>query len=100
VEDLQKVEGVRVLMPAGTFLRVSRCVRDLPTIGHRLPRPRHVFAGRRTLDELGVACLGGKCFWPGRPRAFCALAAAEPDERLAKQCRFREAVASRRVTSI
>src|SRR5262245_48001093 len=63
VEDLRQVEGVQVLMPAGTFYvfpNVSAICRRLQITSHGLA----MYLLEAADDKLGVACLGGECFGP------------------------------------
>jgi aspartate aminotransferase len=83
--DLQQVEGVKVLMPAGTFYVFP----DVSAICQRLGITSHglaMFLLEAADDKKGVACLGGECFGPAG-QGFVRFSCAEPDERL------REAVA-------
>jgi aspartate aminotransferase len=85
VEELGKVDGVKVLMPAGTFYAfpdVSAICRRLGITSHGLAM--YLLEGAD--DRFGVACLGGECFGPAG-QGFIRFSCAEPDERL------REAVA-------
>jgi aspartate aminotransferase len=80
VEALRKVEGVSVLMPAGTFYvfpDVSAICRRLGITSHGLA----MYLLERADDRLGVACLGGECFGPAG-QGFLRFSCAEPDERL------------------
>jgi len=80
VADLQKVPGVKVLMPAGTFYvfpDVSAICKRLGIASHGLAM--YLLEGA---DDLkGVACLGGECFGPAG-QGFLRFSCAEPDERL------------------
>ena len=83
--ELRQVEGVKVLMPAGTFYVFP----DVSAICRRLGMKSHglaLFLLEAADDERGVACLGGECFGPAG-QGFLRFSCAEPDERL------REAVA-------
>jgi aspartate aminotransferase len=80
VADLRQVEGVRVLMPAGSFYvfpDVSGICRRLGILSHGLAM--YLLEGAD--DRLGVACLGGECFGAAG-QGFLRLSCAEPDERL------------------
>src|SRR6266404_9278835 len=80
VEDLHRVDGVRVLMPAGTFYAfpdVSAICRRLGITSHGLA----MFLLEAADDLQGVACLGGECFGPAG-QGFLRFSCAEPDERL------------------
>ena len=83
--ELRRVEGVQVLMPAGTFYVFP----DVSAICRRLGMQSHglaLFLLEAADDNKGVACLGGECFGPAG-QGFLRFSCAEPDERL------REAVA-------
>jgi len=85
VNELRGVEGVTVLMPAGTFYvfpNVAPICKRLGITSHGLA----MFLLEAADDARGVACLGGECFGPAG-QGFLRFSCAEPDERL------REAVA-------
>ena len=86
VEDLKTVEGVKVLMPAGTFYvfpDVSAICKRLGIASHGLAM--YLLEGA---DDLkGVACLGGECFGPAG-QGFLRFSCAEPDERLHEAVTF------------
>jgi aspartate aminotransferase len=80
VADLRAVDGVKVLMPAGTFYvfpDVSALCRRLGIQSHGLAM--YLLEGAD--DRLGVACLGGECFGPAG-QGFMRFSCAEPDEKL------------------
>ena len=86
VEDLRHVDGVRVLMPAGTFYAfpdVSAICRRLGITSHGLA----MFLLEAADDKLGVACLGGECFGPAG-QGFLRFSCAEPDDRLHQAVSF------------
>src|SRR5205085_4789103 len=86
VQELRKVEGVTVLMPAGTFYvfpDVSSVCRRLGITSHGLAM--YLLEGAE--DRFGVACLGGECFGPAG-QGFLRFSCAEPDERLRKAVAF------------
>jgi aspartate aminotransferase len=86
VEELRKVEGVTVLMPAGTFYvfpDVSPICRRLNITSHGLAM--YLLEGAD--DEFGVACLGGECFGAAG-HGFLRFSCAEPDERLSRAVSF------------
>jgi aspartate aminotransferase len=86
VAELRRVEGVRVLMPAGTFYAfpdVSALCRRLGITSHGLA----LFLLEGADDRLGVACLGGECFGPAG-QGFLRFSCAEPDERLRQAVAF------------
>jgi aspartate aminotransferase len=91
VSELRRVEGVTVLMPAGTFYafpNVSAICRRLGITSHGLA----MFLLEAADDQLGVACLGGECFGPAG-QGFLRFSCAEPDERLRQAVAFlRDAV--------
>ena len=80
VADLRRVDGVSVLMPAGTFYvfpDVSPICRRLGIVSHGLAM--YLLEGAD--DAFGVACLGGECFGPAG-QGFLRFSCAEPDDRL------------------
>lgn len=86
VEDLRRVDGVKVLMPAGTFYvfpDVSAICRRLRITSHGLA----MFLLEAADDRFGVACLGGECFGPAG-QGFLRFSCAEPDERLREAVKF------------
>ncbi len=86
VEELGKVEGVKVLMPAGTFYAfpdVSAICRRLGITSHGLAM--YLLEGAD--DRFGVACLGGECFGPAG-QGFIRFSCAEPDEPLRQAVAF------------
>jgi aspartate aminotransferase len=86
VEDLRRVDGVRVLMPAGTFYAFP----DVSAICQRLGITSHglaMFLLEGADDRQGVACLGGECFGPAG-QGFLRFSCAEPDERLHQAVTF------------
>jgi aspartate aminotransferase len=91
VTDLRKLEGVTVLMPAGTFYafpNVAPICRRLGITSHGLA----MFLLEAADDAFGVACLGGECFGPAG-QGFLRFSCAEPDDRLRAAVAFlKEAV--------
>jgi aspartate aminotransferase len=86
VEELRKVEGVTVLMPAGTFYvfpKVEPICRRLGITSHGLAM--YLLEGAD--EKLGVACLGGECFGAAG-QGFLRFSCAEPDDRLVRAVRF------------
>jgi aspartate aminotransferase len=86
VEDLRTVEGVKVLMPPGTFYVFP----DVSAICRRLGMQSHglaMFLLEAADDRLGVACLGGECFGPAG-QGFLRFSCAEPDDKLHKAVAF------------
>jgi aspartate aminotransferase len=86
VEALQKLEGVTVLMPAGTFyvfLKVEPICRRLGITSHGLA----MFLLEGADDTKGVACLGGECFGAAG-QGFLRFSCAEPDDRLLQAVAF------------
>jgi aspartate aminotransferase len=86
VEDLRKVEGVKVLMPAGTFYVFP----DVSAICQRLGITSHglaMYLLEGADDKFGVSCLGGECFGEAG-RGFLRFSCAEPDERLKQAVAF------------
>jgi aspartate aminotransferase len=86
VGALRQVQGVKVLMPAGTFYAypdVSALCRRLGIQSHGLAM--YLLEGAD--DRFGVACLGGECFGPAG-QGFLRFSCAEPDELLQKAVTF------------
>src|SRR5262245_56539412 len=86
VTELRKVDGVTVLMPAGTFYvfpNVSAICKRLGLRSHGLAM--YLLEGAD--DRKGVACLGGECFGEGG-QGFLRFSCSEPDERLVDAVRF------------
>jgi aspartate aminotransferase len=86
VGALRRVEGVKVLMPAGTFYAfpdVSAICRRHGITSHGLAM--YLLEGAD--DHLGVACLGGECFGPAG-QGFLRFSCAEPNERLLQAVAF------------
>jgi aspartate aminotransferase len=91
--DLRRVEGVRVLVPAGTFYVFP----DVSAICRRLGMRSHglaMFLLEAADDKKGVACLGGECFGPAG-QGFLRFSCAEPDERLHEAVAFLAEAATR-----
>jgi aspartate aminotransferase len=86
VEDLRRIEDVKVLMPAGTFYvfpDVSAYCKRLGIQSHGLAM--YLLEGAD--DCLGVACLGGECFGLAG-QGFLRFSCAEPDDRLRQAVAF------------
>jgi aspartate aminotransferase len=86
VAELRRVDGVTVLMPAGTFYafpNVSAICARLGITSHGLA----MYLLEAADDARGVACLGGECFGAAG-QGFIRLSCAEPDERLVEAVRF------------
>ncbi|MFL5341050.1 MAG: pyridoxal phosphate-dependent aminotransferase [Gemmataceae bacterium] len=86
VADLRKVDGVKVLMPAGTFYvfpEVSEICRRLKIRSHGLA----MFLLEAADDKKGVACLGGECFGTAG-QGYLRFSCAEPDDRLIAAVKF------------
>ncbi len=83
---LEKVEGFKVLRPAGTFYVFP----DVRPVCNRLGITSHglaLYLLEGADDEFGVACLGGECF--GEAGAgFLRFSCAEPDERIDEAIEF------------
>jgi aspartate aminotransferase len=93
VEELRRIEGVTVFMPAGTFYAFP----DVSTLCQRLGIRSHglaMYLLEGADDRLGVACLGGECFGEAG-RGFLRFSCAEPDERLRQAVAFLAEVVSR-----
>jgi aspartate aminotransferase len=86
VAALRQVNGVKVLMPAGTFYAFP----DVSAICRRLGIQSHglaMYLLEGADDRFGVACLGGECFGPAG-QGFIRLSCAEPDDRLRQAVAF------------
>lgn len=80
VADLKAVEGVTVIMPAGTFYvfpNVAPICKKLGITSHGLAM--YLLEGAD--DKKGIGCLGGECFGPAG-QGFLRFSCAEPDDRL------------------
>ena len=76
--ELNKLDGVRCLVPGGTFYvfpSVAGLCNRLGITSHGLAM--YLLEGAD--DEFGVACLGGECFGEAG-RGFLRFSTAEPDE--------------------
>ena len=83
---LERVEGFRVVRPAGTFYVFP----DVRTVCNRLQITSHglaLYLLKGADDRLGVACLGGECFGDAG-RGFLRFSCAEPDERIDEAMAF------------
>jgi aspartate aminotransferase len=86
VNELKKLDGVTVIMPAGTFYvfpKVAPICEKLRITSHGLAM--YLLEGAD--DKKGVACLGGECFGPAG-QGFLRFSCAEPDERLTQAVAF------------
>lgn len=86
VVALQRVDGVNVSMPAGTFYvfpNVSTICKKLGIRSHGLAM--YLLEGAD--DQFGVACLGGECFGAAG-QGFLRFSCSEPDDRIAKAIEF------------
>ncbi|HEY7425123.1 MAG TPA: aminotransferase class I/II-fold pyridoxal phosphate-dependent enzyme [Gemmataceae bacterium] len=86
VEELRRVDGVKVFMPAGTFYAFP----DVSALCQRLGIRSHglaMYLLEGADEHLGVACLGGECFGAAG-QGFLRFSCAEPDERLRQAVAF------------
>jgi aspartate aminotransferase len=86
VSELRKVDGVKVLMPAGTFYtfpNVSAICERLRIRSHGLAM--YLLEGAD--PNRGVACLGGECFGLGG-EGFLRFSCSELDSRLVEAIHF------------
>jgi len=86
VEGLNKIEGVKCLMPGGSFYAfpsVAAVCIGLGITSHGLAM--YLLEGAD--DDLGVACLGGECFGQAG-QGFLRFSCAEPDDRLRQAVEF------------
>jgi aspartate aminotransferase len=83
---LQRVEGLKVLRPAGTFYVFP----DARPVCNRLGITSHglaMYLLEGADDSFGVACLGGECFGEAG-QGFLRFSCAEPDERIDQAIEF------------
>jgi aspartate aminotransferase len=86
VDGMNRIEGVRCLMPGGTFYVFP----SVAAICNRLKITSHGLAMyflEGADDRLGVACMGGECFGDAGA-GFLRLSCAEPAERLDAAIKF------------
>ncbi len=86
VNELRRVDGVTVLMPAGTFYVFP----NVQAICDRLGITSHglaMYLLEGADEKRGVACLGGECFGAAG-RGFLRFSCAEPDDRLVQAVSF------------
>jgi aspartate aminotransferase len=86
VAALRQVDGVKVLMPPGTFYAFP----DVSALCRRMGMQSHglaMYLLEGADDHLGVACLGGECFGPAG-QGFLRFSCAEPDDRLRQAVAF------------
>jgi aspartate aminotransferase len=94
IAELRKVDGIRVLMPPGTFYvfpDVSEHCKRLGIRSHGLA----MYLLEAADDRLGVACLGGECFGAAGD-GFLRFSCAEPDDRLRNAVSFFAEAVTRR----
>ncbi len=85
-QGLAKIDGMRVVPPAGTFYVFP----DVRPICNRLGITSHglaLYLLEGADDTFGVACLGGECFG-NAGRGFLRFSCAEPDERIDQALAF------------
>ena len=83
---LSRVDGFRVVRPAGTFYVFP----DVRAVCNRLGITSHglaLYLLEAADDRFGVACLGGECFGEAG-RGFLRFSCAEPDERIDQAMEF------------
>ena len=83
---LERVDGFRVVRPAGTFYVFP----DVRAVCNRLRITSHglaLYLLEGADDRFGVACLGGECFGEAG-RGFLRFSCAEPDERIDQAMEF------------
>jgi aspartate aminotransferase len=83
---LERVEGLQVTRPAGTFYVFP----DARSACNRLGLTSHglaLYLLEGADDDFGVACLGGECFGAAG-RGFLRFSCAEPDERIDQAMAF------------
>ena len=84
---LARIDGIRVVPPAGTFYVFPDVRAGLQPAGDHLARPGALPARRAPTTRFGVACLGGECFGEAG-RGFLRFSCAEPDERIDQALAF------------
>ena len=85
-EGLERIDGFRVVRPAGTFYVYP----DVRAACNRLGITSHglaLYLLEGADDRFGVACLGGECFGDAG-RGFLRFSCAEPDERIDQAIEF------------
>jgi aspartate aminotransferase len=93
-DGLERVEGIGVIRPAGTFYVFP----DVRPICNRLGITSHglaLYLLEGADDEFGVACLGGECFGEAG-QGFLRFSCAEPDERIDQAVAFLPVALARR----
>jgi aspartate aminotransferase len=86
VQGLNRIDGVRCLMPGGTFYVFPRVV----PICNRLGITSHglaLYLLEEADDQFGVACLGGECFGEAG-HGFLRFSCAAEDERIMQAVAF------------
>jgi len=86
VEGMNNIDGVKCLMPGGTFYvfpSVASVCDRLGITSHGLA----MYLMEGADDKKGVACLGGEAFGEAG-RGFLRLSCAQPDERIAEAFAF------------
>lgn len=85
-EGLSRIEGIKCLVPAGTFYVFP----NVATVCNRLGITSHglaMYLLEGADDKFGIACLGGECF--GEAGAgFLRFSCAEEDDRIARAVAF------------
>ena len=93
-EGLERIDGFRVIRPAGTFYVFP----DVRVACNRLGITSHglaLYLLEGADDRFGVACLGGECFGDAG-RGFLRFSCAEPDERIDQAIEFLSLALERR----
>ncbi len=86
VAGLNTVDGMRCLMPGGTFY-VFPSVAEICNRAHITSHGLAMYLLEGADDAVGVACLGGECFGAAGS-GFLRLSCAQPDERLVEAVSF------------
>ncbi len=85
-EALQRLDGIRVVPPGGTFYVFP----NVTVICNRLGITSHglaMYLLEGADDAFGVACLGGECFGEAG-EGFLRFSCAEPDDRITQAVKF------------
>ncbi len=96
-DGLERIDGFRVVRPAGTFYVFP----DVRAVCNRLGITSHglaLYLLEAADDDFGVACLGGECFGEAG-RGFLRFSCAEPDERIDEAMEFLPKALERRIES-
>ncbi|TWU07729.1 pyridoxal phosphate-dependent aminotransferase [Stieleria varia] len=86
VEQLNAIDGVRCLMPAGAFYAFAN-VSEICRVNKIRSQGLAMYLLEEADPKTGVACLGGECFGEAG-QGFLRLSVAEPPDRLESAAKF------------